>query len=362
MIPDKVFFRVDSSLHIGSGHIMRCLTLATALKKKGVASAFVSRAHAGNLSHVVHEAGYQVLNLPNETVTASRSTKGYEHWLGAKPDIDAEQTLGFLNETTGISWLVTDHYGIDESWENIVRPAVRKIVSLDDLANRTHDCDLLIDSSYQRECSEYYELVPRGAQTLTGTSYCLLREEFAKARKYVRKKSIAFPLKHILISLGGVDLDNSTALVIDEIEKSHLPDCTSIDVVIGPTSPHYSSLCMQARKSRLNINVHQGIKNMAERLLATDLCIGAVGGSTWERCCLGCPSVVASIATNQDEGSEKLESAGVVTCFQPTVAGQLQAIIEKLCYEKLESMSQRGLSLVDGLGADRVTTVMLEQE
>lgn len=361
MVPDNVFFRVDAGFEIGSGHVMRCLTLAVALKKRGIRIIFLSRPHKGNLISLVRDQGFSVveLSLPTDNIP---SVNGYEQWLGASSSVDAMETLKSLADIQGSVWMVTDHYGIDGSWGKAIRKQVDKIISLDDLANRKHDCDVLIDSSFERKCADYKGLVPEHTLILAGTKYCLLRDEFYEARQKVFKRKFKLPLNRILISLGGVDIDNITRLVISELECSNISDNTYLDVVIGPASPHVDDLRTQANQSRLHINIHQGVNDMAERLMLADLCIGAVGSSVWERCCLGCPSVLATIAANQAEGAKKLESSGVVVSFSPLVSGELKHVVDTVNLSKLKVLSVNGLSLVDGLGTDRIVKFLLEQE
>ncbi len=340
---------------------MRCLTLATALTKNGIKSVFVSRPHEGNLISLVREKGFEVAELPPPLDVVPSSSE-YEQWLGSRVSVDAEETLKMIGEGSSSAWMITDHYGIDDGWERSVRAKLSRIIALDDLANRKHDCDVLVDSSFQRDRGDYTKLVPEQARILAGTTYCLLRSEFKEARPQALHKSIRVPPARILVSLGGIDIQNMTLEVIKELEQSSLPDETCLDVVIGPASPHAEVLRSQASKCRLNVSVHQGVSNMAERLLVADLCIGAVGSSVWERCCLGCPSLVATLAANQKEGANRLEAAGAVVSFEPTVKGQLRAIINGLNTQKLKQLSDKGLSLVDGLGADRVVKILLEQE
>lgn len=361
MVPDNVFFRVDAGLEIGSGHVMRCLTLAVALEKRGIKIFFLSRPHEGNLISLVRDKGFSVveLSLPKENTP---TTNGYEQWLGASSRVDAMETLESLAGIQGSMWAIIDHYGVDHIWEKAIRKRVDKIISLDDLANRKHDCDVLIDSSFERETADYTGLVPDYTRILAGTKYCLLRDEFYKARQKAVHRTFKLPLNRILVTLGGVDIHNITRLVISELDQSNISDNTYLDVVIGPASPHVDALRTQANQSRLHIDIHQGVNDVAERLMLADLCIGAVGSSVWERCCLGCPSVVATIAANQAEGAKKLESSGVVVSFSPLVSGELKRVVDAIDLPTLKMLSVNGFSLVDGLGTERIVKVLLGQE
>jgi len=143
----NILIRVDSSNAIGSGHVMRCLTLADSLREKGCNCQFVCRNHPGNLSALIQEKGYRVTLLPLQEF----QVEAYPHhadWVGADWQIDAKET-GSLIATleTPPAWLVIDHYGLDARWETSLRPAVGRIFVIDDLADRTHDCDCLLDQN-----------------------------------------------------------------------------------------------------------------------------------------------------------------------------------------------------------------------
>ena len=147
----RVVFRVDASTKMGSGHVMRCLTLAEELEKNGSDVSFISRAHEGNLNHLISKKGFQIHELQNSISTKlnKKSIKGdnYDRWLGATEDKDAQETI----KAIGIDkpdWLIVDHYALSEKWEKTVRPTVKNIMVIDDLANRSHDCDMLLDQNW----------------------------------------------------------------------------------------------------------------------------------------------------------------------------------------------------------------------
>ncbi len=155
----RVVFRADASLNIGSGHVMRCLTLANALRESGASCFFVCREHPGNLLELIREQGFEAIGLPLPKTfeslhgkhSSSRLT--YAGWLGDSWQRDAEQTLAALNGELA-DWLVVDHYALDSAWEESLRPACRRLLVIDDLADRDHRCDLLLDQNLVAKMAE----------------------------------------------------------------------------------------------------------------------------------------------------------------------------------------------------------------
>ncbi|SDW44220.1 UDP-2,4-diacetamido-2,4,6-trideoxy-beta-L-altropyranose hydrolase [Marinobacter mobilis] len=338
---------------------MRCLALASAFENLGLKSEFLCRAHEGNLISLIRQSGFPVTEL----AVARESTAGcseYESWLGANVLADAEDSISAML-WGGRVWVVADHYGIDERWEQAVSGRAGRIIVIDDLANRAHQCDFLVDSSYKRTATDYINLVPPDCQVLAGTRYCLLRAEFSEFRQRVLPRLFNMPPRHILVSLGGIDRRNFTSLIIDELETTQLPDSVKVDVVIGHASPYREMLEERSRSSRLCVSINQGVNDMARRLVSADICVGAVGSSVWERCCLGCPSFVAILADNQKEGAQKLQSDGVVQTFSPTARGELRALVDGVARLTMQHLSENGRRLVDGLGVQRVVKAILEQ-
>jgi UDP-2,4-diacetamido-2,4,6-trideoxy-beta-L-altropyranose hydrolase len=353
-----ILIRADASRQIGTGHIMRCLTIATTLRAKGLISVFVCRPFDGHLMGLLEEKGFAIacLSTPN---FKDVNPNTYDTWLGACSESDAAETLSILT-VRQLDWVIVDHYGIDEKWEKVVREKCKKLFVIDDLANRHHSCDMLVDSSYGRNRDDYSALVPADSLIYTGTSFCMLRPEFRLFREEMNLRDYQRPIKHILVTLGGADANNLTSQVLQELEDAELSENVSIVILIGRISEHYEAIKQQALQSRHSVTVRQDILNMAECLVWADLCIGAVGSSVWERCCLGCPSIVGILAENQREGAQKLEKVGVSLSFSTSVRGQLAERIKDMDSQMRERQSVNGMKIVDGLGVQRVINLLLE--
>ena len=348
----NIAIRTDASRNIGSGHVMRCLTLADALSELGNEVVFICKEHDSNLIDKIIDSGYEVKGLPTTSVKCFDFPLAHAEWLGGTQEDDAVKTIAAI-KSVDADWMIVDHYAIDECWHKKIRPYVKRIFVIDDLGDRKYDCDILLDQNLGSTKEKYQELVPKGCELLLGPEYALLRSEFAqwRDRSLERRKQITEP-KNILISLGGVDPHNITTEVINELSKiSSLADA-QVNVVLGSQSPHVDAVEMAAKKSSLKINVHVDSKRMAKLMSQADLAIGASGSSSWERCALGLPSIIYVIADNQINIALALENSGAAI----TVRG-----IDELPYKlstairNIKNMSFEASLICDGFGVKHVS-------
>lgn len=362
-LPGRIAFRVDASLEIGSGHVMRCLTLADALQTQGAECHFLCREHLGHLVELIETRGFTVHRLPQEeSDTKIAAAPGAEpelahaHWLGASWTQDASDCRPILAELSP-NWLVVDHYALDHHWERAVldgllgsRPC---LLVIDDLADRKHLADLLLDQSLGRKAEDYYGLVPEVCQVLAGPRYALLRTEFGEWREYSLKRRAGEPrLQRLLINLGGVDKDNVTGQVLDVLSTCDLPKDLQISVVMGASAPWRDSVFAQARKMPWPTEVVVNVNDMARRMAEADLAIGAAGSTSWERCCLGLPTLMMVLADNQREIADALAAKGAalrleLENLEASLAGQLAMLDAP---GALTAMNQQAAALVDGQG------------
>ncbi len=360
----KVVFRVDASIDIGNGHVMRCLTLADALRQRGAECRFICREHMGNLLAYIRDRGFDVCKLPpcEATTTGDELRPLYATWLGVDWASDAEQTLAGLDGTI-VDWLVVDHYALDARWEGRVRPAFRRLMVIDDLADRHHDCDLLLDQNLGRDAADYRTLVPLQSVLLVGEQYALLRPEFAALRSYSLARRVHPSLKHILITMGGIDKDNATGNVLSALSTCQLPADCQITTVMGPHAPWLASVRAQAAIMRWPTDVKVNVNNMAHLMADCDLAIGAAGSTSWERCALGVPTFLAVLAENQKAAAKAITDRGAAEVVFPSEAlhGTLQAQIQRLLDNPayLQSLSENAAAICDGQGVARVLTSLL---
>ena len=356
----KIAFRVDASLEMGAGHVMRCLTLADKLKQIGYSCSFISRQQPGELTELIKQRQHVVYRLP-ECVEPTDQHLVHSNWLKGGQKRDAEEGAEVLQKIQP-DWLVVDHYGIDKAWEQTVRHYVKHILVIDDLADREHDCDILLDQNLGQTREVYQALLPESCKVLAGCDYTLLRPEFLDYRErsleYRRKQK---NINRLLITMGGVDKDNYTEKALTALELSQLPESTEVLVVLGNGAPWLTNIKEQAKSSRLKVGVANNIQNMAERMANTDLAIGAAGSTSWERCCLGLPSIMCVIADNQRVVAKALNSAGAaILANGADVTKSIQQQTDQLLqnFDRLTELSQAAAKLVDGKGTDRVVQAM----
>lgn len=356
----KVAIRTDASLIIGSGHVMRCKTLADELRRRGAEVVFICREHPGNLIHSLEEDGYSTHVLPmvgEIRVSLDQQPDDYSLYLGVEQSEDRRQTIEALRDFNP-DWLVVDHYSLETAWEKRLRQYVKRIFVIDDLANRHHDCNVLLDQNLYEDMNTLYDgLVPEHAKKLIGPRFALLRPEFRKARETLRQRDGT--VRRILVFFGGVDPTGETEKALDAIEQLNRPEI-AVDVVVGGSNPRIDAI--QERCSSMpNATFHRQVSNMAELMASADLGLGAGGTATWERCCLGLPTLVTIIADNQAGPTSNLAGMGAVvnlgTSAQVDPQDYVSAIIN-LTPDSLKGMQIKCLNLVDGRGLERVILSM----
>lgn len=355
-----VIFRVDSSIEMGAGHVMRCLTLAEELSQRGYECTFISRQQPGSLIKLVKQRGYSVYELP-ECEESRDDHLAHSRWLKGGQEKDFQESLVVI-EKTEADWLVIDHYGVDKVWEQKARDYVKNILVIDDLADREHDCDILLDQNLGQTSEVYQALLPKSCIVLAGSHYTLLRSEFLDYRErsleYRRKKK---QIDRLLITMGGVDKDNYTEKALTALELSHVPDNSEVLVVLGNGAPWLTNIKKQAKASRLKVGVANNIQNMAERMANTDLAIGAAGSTSWERSCLGVPSIMCVIADNQRVVANALSSEGAaILATGADVTQSIQQQVDQLLQNayRLTELSKAAAKVVDGKGTNRVAQAM----
>ncbi len=359
----KIVFRVDSSQNIGSGHVMRCLTLADALKEFNSEVIFICRDLTGNIIDFIEASGYKVSRLQtNSSSRTKQDLKQHSSWLGSDWEQDAQETINILkNLNVKPKFLIVDHYAIDHNWEVLTRSVVEKIMVIDDLADRRHDCDLLLDQNFYVNPEQRYKgLVPDNCIKLLGPSYALLRPEFRDKYPYKEKKRSNN--KNIFVFFGGIDPNNETAKTLKAIFSLKRHKLTA-DIVVGEKNQH-KSLIKKLCKDHSNITLHSHIDNMAELMSHCHVAVGAGGTTTWERFCLGIPSIVISIAANQKENAKYccrcgchmyLGDSNEVSSFDISAAINTAFQSPTL----LQHISEQAKKMVDGKGIFRVIPFLL---
>ncbi len=362
----KVIFRADASVQIGTGHVMRCLTLAQELTTQGKRCQFICREHEGNLIALIRTKGFVVHVLPPEhqvgicaepASVASGEELKHAAWLGASQAQDALACNALLAQEP-VDWLVVDHYALDARWEEAMAPCFRRLMVIDDLADRRHACSVLLDQTYGRDPKDYEHLVSKGCKLLCGSQYALLRPEFAQLRAYSLQRRAQPSLRELLVTMGGVDKDNATGRVLQALRSCNLPDDCRITVVMGATSPWLDAVRIAAEQLPWTSRMLVAVEDMAQLMAESDLAIGAAGATSWERCCLGLPTLMLILAPNQMLAAKLLEIANVIHIlrFDLRLDENLRQIIEGFIDNpiELQYLSQKACHVADGGGCMRV--------
>lgn len=350
----RVAFRADASLQISTGHVMRCLTLADSLREQGTECQFVCREHEGHLMDHISSRGYEAHALPAPSINTSfESDLAHASWLGVDWKTDGDQTRQALSSET-FDWLIVDHYALDHRWESALRSSSKRIMAIDDLADRRHDCDLLLDQNYGSSTERYAGLVPAECTQLHGSEFALLKPIYAqrRAEQSVRSGKI----ERVLIYFGGgADLMNLTGMALHAFQAPELKKI-ELDIVVGSSYAHKAELEAAANRDRTHI--HKQLPDLSEVMARADLAIGACGATTWERCCLGLPSILVVCALNQEkigEGIAKL-GAGVVLYPSANFSAEIREQVVSLSEDTNHylQMGYRSKRICDGLGVSRV--------
>ena len=328
----NIVIRVDSSTLIGSGHLMRCLTLAQRHRYKGDTIHFICRDLPGNISALVEEQGFALYTLPQ--AEKNEIFDGYAKWLTVSQERDVAETVKVVQSLGTVDRLVVDHYAIDSDWEKRLRPFVKEIFVIDDLANRVHDCDYLLDQNYYvNKEFRYKGLVPEQCQLHLGPRYALLREEFYNIKK-THQRAVG-QLHNILVFYGGVDNTNETSKAIRALhslqENNALPGF-NVTVLVGAGNAHQDQIAKSCTQAGFRYLCQ--VDNVAEQMVKADLMLGAGGTTTWERCYLELPSIVTAVAENQFKICEDCETAGLISYI-----GRWDKVDEKEICQAIEQMT-----------------------
>jgi UDP-2,4-diacetamido-2,4,6-trideoxy-beta-L-altropyranose hydrolase len=309
-------FRFEASPTAGAGHAIRSCVVADALTEEGWVCKLVT-----------NSASYEFITDLNR----------FER---IEPD-------NFYSNSIACDLLVIDSYDLDQVYEKHFRSYAKKIMVIDDLANRKHDCDILLDQTYGRDAADYKNLVPEHCKILAGSNYVLLRKEFIQLRpKALEKRHQTTEVKHILISMGGSDTKNYTLKALEMVKESGFDG--AIDIVVGFTSTNSESVKKYIADLPNECTIHVNA-DMPKLIYEADLAIGAAGTSVWERCCLGLPQVLMVIADNQEDIHENLLRSG---CLSD---------LAQAYNENYSHLSEWAAKITDGLGSKRVVELLCKQ-
>ncbi len=338
----KVVIRADASSTLGSGHVMRCKTLADELTRRSADVHFVCCEYPGNLIPMLAGSGYRVIAItPPEHAEQSR---------------DADRTVAAV-QAFAPDWVIVDHYALDAEWETRVGASVGRVCVIDDLANRRHACELLLDQNWVGvdAADRYDALVPAHCTRLLGPDYALLQPAFRRLRATLAPRDGT--IRRVLVFFGGVDSTNQTVKVLEALGDARFADL-AVDIVIGHANPAAQQIASMATL-RADTRVYGQLSTLAELMAGADLMLCAGGATTWERCCLGLPAVVAITAPNQQAATRALAARGVHRSLGDAAAlgaNDWAEAVEQLRRSPgvARDYARASLEMTDGFGACRV--------
>ena len=342
---------------------MRCRTLAQELQRRGATVSFICRSQPGDLIALLQQ-DFPVLALPELPLASHEGLQGrnlYDAWLGCSQNEDSADCLQALQKA-GISsadGLVVDHYGLDAQWQARLLDGLNqpKLLVIDDLADRPHLADLLLDQNFFGEASadRYRSLVRTDCRQLLGPHYALLSPEYAQLHPLMPPRS---ELRRVLVFFGGVDPDNVTGRALEALQTPEQSEL-AVDVVVGLQSPHRHAVAELVARLP-GTTLHRPLPSLAGLIARADLAIGAGGATTWERACLGLPSMIVTIADNQFPTAQALNQAGKVQLLGSAAAVSTEHIRLALMANLQQPWPRAsGQDLCDGWGAGRVATVLM---
>lgn len=351
----RILLRVDASNEIGTGHVMRCLALSNEAKQRGWECTFVLRDPDDEIIRYITSFSHRVeklMSIDGEKITYNSTAHG--DWLPVSQIQDANETVEVICELDP-DWIIVDHYALDATWFSIVEKSNAKILVIDDLGDREFICDVLLDQNLGASAKKYHGKLPINCRLLLGPTYALLRGEFKSWREQSVKSRLDRNIENILITMGGVDVDNYTLQILNEISKSDCAMKCSFKVLVGRSYPHTKKLHEFLKTSKLKVSVLSNVNNVAHIMCESDLCIGAAGSTSWERCCLGLPTITFTIADNQIKIAEQLSQKNIAIYSDLTnLLTDFEQFFDISGKELQRFLSTNSYQICDGLGIPRV--------
>lgn len=355
----KVAIRVDASQEIGTGHLRRSIALAEALAAMDADIRFVVRDLGLETGAILsgHGFAFDQLARPDQTAAPDPAIT-HAHWAGVDPMQDADQTAQVLC-AGGLDWVVIDSYAFDGRWHSAVRAALRcRIAQIDDIADRRIAPDLLVDHTNALDhAAKYRPALMTPAVILGGPRYALLSRRYAAARRYAFSEHV----RSIGVFMGGIDAGNFSAAVLDAVAQVGFAG--AVEIVTTGFNPHLRALSErvgQRARAGLETRLTLDLPDLAEFFAQHDIQVGAGGGASWERCCIGAPTLLVPVAVNQNEVIPRLAEQRVVVAAASPCANEIAAELAILLEAagKRRDMAAKGRALVDGRGAMRVAEAM----
>lgn len=354
----QIVFRLDASEKIGIGHFSRCKNLASYLSKRGAKIHFIVRNLNKNLSNYIKKKNFKISYLKkNSKFEKILNLSEDKLWPNKLQIIDAFDTNNIIAKKK-VDWLIVDHYGLNAAWENKLKKKVKNIMVIGDHLNRKHNCDLFLFQNYNKKKINLEKHLPKTSKILLGPKFSLLDETYASLRKKIRLKKNK--VKNIFTSFGGTNANNLILKIIDIFKSAEFK---KINLLVVTPKIFFDHIKLKKFYNRSNIKILSSVKTLSKLIFNSDFCIGAGGTTNWERMCLGLPTLVLPIASNQMSISSNLEKEKLIYLIKNFASTNSNILKKKLIKilkndKKLYEMKQKNLSMVDGLGGLRLAEIL----
>lgn len=362
-------FRVDGDSTIGTGHVLRCLSLAGAAQACGLDTRFLTRSLDERLLPRIAAAQVKLCYLPE---SQARCDGPYAHsdWLAASEAQDAADCQAKLTELGKLHGLPTfvavDHYALAAPWHKKLK-AVAPVLAIDELIDRPLAPDWLVDPTAGKTTHDYADMVPASTHCLIGGQYALLRPEFSAQAESLQKKRppVRLPLR-VLITMGGVDSSNASATALDalKIVARELP--VEATLLIGNSNPNIARLRHLTASTEIPIRLLVDSNEIAKLMVSHHLAIGAAGTSALERCAMGLPALNLILAQNQagtcswlDETGAALNMGWASDLTPDKLAKKILLLAQN--QDLYSQMSLAAFAVTDGHGCKRIMGAILRQ-
>jgi len=330
-------FRVDASVAVGMGHLLRCRTLAAGLADQGWRIGFACCSDALELAPWLRNDGCEIVTMPSE--------------VSLEPDVMRHAW------PSGADALVIDHYGRNDSYESACRPWARCVVAIDDVPARRHDADMLLDQTLGRTAGEYRDFVQPETQLAVGGDFILLRPEI-RARQ---RKSADVPAqaRRMILTFGGTDTTNLSARALEALSDPRLAKVSAC-LVLGPGNARYDELQAVAPA---HVRIVVNPPDFPEIMANADMALAAAGTTCWELAHLGIPAIL--VTESPGIVAQSLEAAGAARWLGREAdvdAGMMADALTELAGDRAarQAMADAGQRLVDGKGAARAAAMIDE--
>jgi UDP-2,4-diacetamido-2,4,6-trideoxy-beta-L-altropyranose hydrolase len=342
-----LLIRADASTAMGTGHVMRCLALAQAWQDRGGQCVFAMAESTPAVERRLRDEGMEVEKFR----------------VCAGSNEDAKQAL-FIAGKRDAAWIVADGYHFGAEYQAAIKAAGLKLLLMDDNVHaERYSADLVLNHNLHSSESLYGRREPY-TRLLLGPRYAMLRREFRSWRKW--RREIPANGRKILVTMGGSDPDNVTIKVIEAIQRLANANLETV-VLLGSSNPHLRPVKAAIGKQPQSMRVVCDATNVAEWMAWADVAVAGAGTTFWEMCFLGLPGILLVLAENQQRVAEAAHEMGIAWSLGAGKDASAPAIGSKLAeflatHEQRRSQSDKGRTVVDGFGAERVVTFLSDLE